>query len=258
MTRYTGGSRGRIWNGKNSNWLSGHWAGHAGWAHHDRWLEPNRDLVVDNWVLTVDQRNFARFNATNESRANGTNPGGVGINQFGGQYNNERSDWACAEIVVFDGNLSDADIRAVETYLINKYGMPFRSVAPAPQAGTTWVRVAGEGGRFNADGIVRYGAGGSWVQKELRGSVGCDNGTFGDPIHGTVKECQILTGGQPGKLTEQKFRGYYNDNLGFFNGAQKDGAETYVTQIRKGDEGSQYSYRWTGTIRPVASGQHEF
>ena len=259
VTRYTGGARGRIWNGKNGNWLSGHWGGHAGWAHHDRWLEPKRDLPVDNWVLTVDQRSYARFNATNESRAEGTNPRGVGINQFGGQYNNERSDWACAEIVVFEGNLSDADVRAVENYLINKYGMPFKSVAPAPApASGSWVRMAGEGGRFNANGVVRYGMGGTWTQKEFNGSVGCDNGTFGDPLPGTVKECQLMVGGRPGKLVEQKYNGYYNDNFGFFNNAQKAGAEAYVTQIRKGDEGSRYSYRWTGTIRPRASGQHEF
>jgi hypothetical protein len=197
VTRYNGGSRGRIWNGKSSNWLSGHWYGHAGMAHHDRWLEPNQEVPPDNWLLTVDQRSFARFNATNDRRAEGTNPGGVGINQFGGQYSDERSDWACAEIIVFEGNLADGDIRAVESYLINKYGMPFKSVAPAPapapaQVTASWVRVASEHGNFNVVGTVRYGSGGTWTQKQFNGPGNCDNNTFGDPLPGTVKECQAM------------------------------------------------------------------
>lgn len=198
VTKYNGGSRGRIWNGKQTNWLSGHWNGHAGWAHHNRWLEPyNRDLPVDDWLLTVDQKNFARFNAKNEVSAEGTNPKGVGINQFGGDGNNERSGWACAEVIVFEGNLNAADIKAVEAYLVGKYKLPFQvPAAAAASAG--------------------------------------------------------------GKLVEQKYRGYYNDNLEWFANAQKDGASTEVTTIKKGDEGSQYSYRWVGKIKPRASGDHEF
>jgi hypothetical protein len=197
LTRYNGGTRGRIWNGKKTNWLSGHWNGHAGWAHHNRWLEPNRDLPVDQWVLTVDQKNFARFNAVNEVSAEGTTPSGVGINQFGGDGNNERSDWACAEVIVFEGNLSAGDMKAVEAYFIGKYKLPFQ--APTAAAASA-----------------------------------------------------------AGKLVEQKYRGYYNDNLDWFANAPKDGASTQVTTIKKGDEGSQYSYRWVGKIKPRASGDHEF
>lgn len=198
VTKYNGGSRGRIWNGKQTNWLSGHHGGRAGVAHHNRWLEPHtRDVPADQWVLTVDQRNFARFNTENEVTGDGTNPKGVGINQFGGDGSNERSGWACAEVIVFEGNLNAVDIKAVEAYLIGKYKLPFKSqVASPPQA--------------------------------------------------------------QGKLVEQKYRGYYNDNLDWFANAPKDGASAQVTTIKKGDEGSQYSYRWVGKIKPRASGDHEF
>jgi hypothetical protein len=196
VTKYNGGSRGRIWNGKQTNWLSGHHGGSAGVAHHNRWLEPNRGGFVDQWILTVDQRNFARFNAVIEASAEGTNPTGVGINQFGGIANDQRSDWACAEVIVFEGNLNAGDMKAVEAYLVGKYKLPFQAPAAASSA--------------------------------------------------------------TGKLTEQKYRGYYNDNLEWFSNAQKDGASTQVTTIKKGDEGSQYSYRWVGKIKPRASGDHEF
>lgn len=61
-----------------------------------------------------------------------------------------------------------------------------------------------------------------------------------------------------GKLIEQKYKGYYNDDMNFFTDARKDGASTQVTTIKKGDEGSQYSYKWVGKIKPRASGDHEF
>jgi hypothetical protein len=50
VTRYNGGTRGRIWNGSSNNWLSGHHDKTAGRVHHDRWLEPlvNPGVVVAN------------------------------------------------------------------------------------------------------------------------------------------------------------------------------------------------------------------
>lgn len=61
-----------------------------------------------------------------------------------------------------------------------------------------------------------------------------------------------------GTLVEQKYKGYYQDKPDFFANAAKDGASALVTTIKKGQEGSQYSYRWVGKIKPRASGDHEF
>jgi hypothetical protein len=52
--------------------------------------------------------------------------------------------------------------------------------------------VAQEGKPFTLDqaGIVKYGKGAKWVAKVLpAGAYRCNNGTFGDPYYGTVKEC---------------------------------------------------------------------
>jgi hypothetical protein len=192
VTRYNGGTRGRIWNGSANNWLSGHHDKTAGRVHHDRWLEPlvNPGVSADAWLLVTDQRSYARINGTLEGRAAGNGPGrAVGINQGGYPAANERSDWACAEVVVFDKNLSGAEIASVESYLAAKYG---------------------------------------------------------------------LKSGAVGKLSEQKYRGYYSDNRAFFDGAQKDGAAAATTSIKKGNEGARYSYKWTGALRPKVSGTHEF
>lgn len=61
-----------------------------------------------------------------------------------------------------------------------------------------------------------------------------------------------------GSLVEQKYRGYYNNDLNWFNTAIPDGVARLETSIRKGDEGSEYSYTWKGTLRPKLSGEHEF
>ena len=131
VTRYNGGTRGRIWNGKSqsTNWLSGHHGGVAGEVHHDSWVitPGSNSIPVDNWVITSDQRTLARINrgARAGTIASSANPGGNGINQYGGQANNQVSDWACAEIIVFATAMSNADMISVENYLYSRYGFNY-------------------------------------------------------------------------------------------------------------------------------------
>ena len=51
VTRYTGGTKGRILNGGVSNWLHGHWWGRAGVAYYNGWKTAVRDRVSPdtNW-----------------------------------------------------------------------------------------------------------------------------------------------------------------------------------------------------------------
>jgi hypothetical protein len=67
--------------------------------------------------------------------------------------------------------------------------------AAATEATTvTWTKIASEGQSFSVSGTqtVRYGAGSSWLTKSVTGSGQCTNGFFGgDPIYGTVKQCQV-------------------------------------------------------------------
>lgn len=128
VTRYDGSARNRIWNNKAStvNWLSGHHGGSAGKVHHNGWLikTPQPALPADNWLMVVDTLNTARVNMgqlTGEVTT-GVNPRGAAINAYAGKHV-ELSDWAVAEVIVFDGRLSTDDVTSIERYLHAKYGM---------------------------------------------------------------------------------------------------------------------------------------
>lgn len=124
LTKYDGPLRGRIWNGVDGNWLSGHHGTLAGRAYHQNWLVVNTKLPSSNWLMTVDQQRAVRFNAGELTGAvdKGFAPSAVGINALSPQHN-EPSDWGVAEVLVFAGNLNAAQIQAVEAYLQDKYGL---------------------------------------------------------------------------------------------------------------------------------------
>lgn len=74
-------------------------------------------------------------------------------------------------------------------------------LAPAPadaQGTSTWTTCAQENSlcAFSATRTVRYGANGVWTVRQVtaaKGGVSCSNGTFGDPIRGVYKSCQLET-----------------------------------------------------------------
>ena len=74
-----------------------------------------------------------------------------------------------------------------------------KSCSVKPTSG--WTVCASEGGfcPFSGTQQVRYGANGAYFYKTLTGGTLCTNSVFGDPIVGTVKQCQI--GGASATLT---------------------------------------------------------
>jgi Domain of unknown function (DUF4832)/Domain of unknown function (DUF4874)/Ca-dependent carbohydrate-binding module xylan-binding len=67
-------------------------------------------------------------------------------------------------------------------------------------AAATWAPVARENERFQVTGtrLTRYGVEGHWVERSFTDAdVECSNTTYGDPLLGTVKECQIQSGATP-------------------------------------------------------------
>lgn len=72
---------------------------------------------------------------------------------------------------------------------------PAPSVVKECDVAAAWVKAAGEYQKFTVatTQTVRYGAGSSWVQKTVSGTVSCNNTFFGqDPAHGLTKECDVL------------------------------------------------------------------
>ncbi len=74
----------------------------------------------------------------------------------------------------------------------------FNTITTPPP--TTWTRIARENETFtlSTPTDVRYGASTTWTTpRTMSGTVSCSNSTFGDPLEGTVKECQVPEGTTP-------------------------------------------------------------
>ena len=125
VTRYNGGSKGRIWNGSSGNWLSGHWWGYRGAFYHDGWFTYGQWAPsTDNWGIYSDRRNrVATDRGTFIGGGGDYSPVALGINAqgYGSCCSNERSDWAAAVILVYNRELSDDETRDVEDWLYDKY-----------------------------------------------------------------------------------------------------------------------------------------
>ena len=53
VTRYLGGSKGRILQTNSHNWLHGHWHGRAGVAHYDTWVTPHEGPDSTDWLVML-------------------------------------------------------------------------------------------------------------------------------------------------------------------------------------------------------------
>ncbi len=75
----------------------------------------------------------------------------------------------------------------------------------AAQTSTSWSYCASEGGQCNFSGTreVRYGANGNYAYGIFTNGVSCNNGVFGDPQYGIVKECQFGDGASQSSSSTQ-------------------------------------------------------
>lgn len=121
LTRYTSGSnRGRIMDGINNNWLTGHHGGRAGVAYHEGWLHYGTDYYNNTWVLSSDQINLYRSNSIERGTSGGTQSTRLSLN-YGQHTGGETSDWAFYCLFVYDRALSLSEILLMENYINNRY-----------------------------------------------------------------------------------------------------------------------------------------
>lgn len=120
--------RGRIFDGTSgTNWLSGFHGNRSGVAYHNKWMTPVTDLHGNDWVISTDSNNIYRSYGINRHNTTGGVSSSFSINfgAFTGHsiYNNsnETSDWAVAELIVYNRVLSSAEYTQVEDYLMSKY-----------------------------------------------------------------------------------------------------------------------------------------
>jgi hypothetical protein len=118
-------SRGRIFDGITVNWLSGFHAGKSGVAYHDKWMtQSSADLHGNDWIISTDSNNIYRSYGINRHNTTGGVSSGFSINYgayTGANYTSETSDWAVAEVIVYNSVLSASNYEQVEDYLMAKY-----------------------------------------------------------------------------------------------------------------------------------------
>merc|ERR1719287_129908 len=128
ITRYTGARKGRILNGGHGNWLHGHHGGRAGVAHYNGWKTPVKNQVnpITDWLVFCGQTgndNAFRANGVDVTTAHGPaswNKMGLTVNQGGCCGARETSDWAIAEVMVWNRELSCAELKEAEHYLLHR------------------------------------------------------------------------------------------------------------------------------------------
>ena len=132
VARYNGFVKDRIFNGVNTNWLSGfiisasgipvaggaqHGDPNCGWITQNGYLNP-LDLHGTDWVLGSDRSNSFRSNGKSRTVA-----GASGCAVFDrlavntGFANGRWSDFAIQSVLVYKVKLSDADVQRVEAWL---------------------------------------------------------------------------------------------------------------------------------------------
>lgn len=121
LSKYNGDGKRRILTSSEGGWFSGHNAGKSGVAYHDNWITQDSNKYGDNWVLSTDQRNLYRANGRRLSGygLDESFPKDVGVNITSGQ----ESDFAIAEIIVYNKELTEEEYTKVEQMLMEKYSV---------------------------------------------------------------------------------------------------------------------------------------
>lgn len=126
-------TRKRIFDGVTSDWLSGFHDGKSGVAYHGGWLTSQTDVHGDDWVLSIDQKNIYRSNGTDQTLSGFSEGTSRQISINSGSATDERSDWAVAEVIVYERELNSTEYEAIEAYLNAKY---FSTSLKIPSTGT--------------------------------------------------------------------------------------------------------------------------
>ena len=126
VAKYNGVSRNAIFMSPDNTfarWYSGFNSGASGVADHNGYITTTSNRHGTNWVVSTDQNAIYRSQGVDRTT---TGPGipsyaQMTINWFEPDYYS--SDWAVAEILVYDRKLSLQEIHDAEGYLFKRYGL---------------------------------------------------------------------------------------------------------------------------------------
>jgi hypothetical protein len=130
----------------SGNWLFGQYGGKAGLAHYNGWVSPDSTpagLNLTDWVMSTAYPSNYRYNGIARGTSGGTAElPPLGINTFTGQ----QSDYQVAEVIIFNRTLTLSEIRQIEDYFDEKYGLSYQKVGIYQNTNTAVIG-AGVGGR---------------------------------------------------------------------------------------------------------------
>ena len=117
VSKYNGKYKKRIFEGVAENYLIGYHNGKSGVSHKNTWVTCYKDLVGDNWMSCVDSFEYSYVNGENlqTKKSRGNAPTQFAVNR--GRYKRESSDWAIAEMILFNRILSKKEIENVNKHL---------------------------------------------------------------------------------------------------------------------------------------------
>jgi hypothetical protein len=106
------GTKLRIFDGVDRNWLSGFLDGLTGVAYHGNWVTQFAvDIHGTNWFVSTDQNNLYRSNSVDRTLAPGGSPSYARLSlNWGGVFAGTKSDWQVAEVIVYSGDCSSRNV----------------------------------------------------------------------------------------------------------------------------------------------------
>ena len=125
LAKYREGAsnKGRILQTDVDNSLFGFHSSRSGVAYYNYWITDAVDNFGENWVLQIQQQQYARSNfidlTKNTQTQSSTTDNKLLIND--GRYSSEDSDWAMAELIVSNDILDLSEIECIEDYFVLKY-----------------------------------------------------------------------------------------------------------------------------------------
>lgn len=175
VAKYNGPKKKRIFCAENNvNWLSGFWSGKTGVTYHSGWITQytNSAFPVSEVLISTDQKALYRGNGTNlvvDSRT------GASCNlRINGQYD-EWSDWAVAEVIVYNRELSLSEIESVEDYLETRIGEVDLDIIQSTFGGSNPIALNeyyGKSGYLPSSGTIGYNTIRNVVQLPVIGITG--------------------------------------------------------------------------------------
>ena len=144
VTRYTdGGTKGRILNGEGLDWLHGQHGGKAGVAYYEGWKtrsDGTNVAPITDWVVMCGTNAGSQLKLVNgvvKGTANwGSGGGELRVND-GWNMPEQTSDFAIAEVMVWDRGLTSEEMYGASKYLMNKLGIQMLCVTSAWQINTS-------------------------------------------------------------------------------------------------------------------------